>query len=85
MTSRALLRTAALFASLALSHPVSVRAQAVSFDEAIGLADRTPAVRAEEQALEERRIGDGRISDITEASRIVAMPGVRALSDEDRG
>ncbi len=84
MTSRASLCTVAL-ACLALSLPATARAQAVSFDEAIGLADRTPSVRAEERALEERRAGDGRISDITEASRIFAMPGVRALSEEDRG
>lgn len=62
-----------------------VRAQGVSFDEAIGLAGATPVVRAEERALEARRTGDARISDVTEASRFYAMPGIRALTEQDLG
>lgn len=61
------------------------RAQAVTFDEAIGLSAGTPLVRAEERALSERSEGDARISDTTEASRLYAMPGVRALAEEDVG
>jgi cobalt-zinc-cadmium efflux system outer membrane protein len=60
-------------------------AQSVSFDEAIGLSAATPAVAGEERALAERVEGDARISDVTESSRLYAMPGLRALSDEDRG
>ncbi len=60
-------------------------AQGVSFDEAIGLADAAPLVAGEARALDARRAGDARISDITESSRIYVMPGLRALSEEDRG
>ncbi|MBN8612910.1 MAG: TolC family protein, partial [Deltaproteobacteria bacterium] len=60
-------------------------AQAITFDDAIGLSASTPSVASEERALAERTEGDARISDITEASRLYAMPGVRALSEEDRG
>jgi outer membrane protein TolC len=71
--------------ALSVLTPRSAQAQQVSFDEAIGLAAGTPLVRGEERALEERRTGDARISDVTEASRFYAMPGLRALTDEDRG
>jgi cobalt-zinc-cadmium efflux system outer membrane protein len=74
-----------LLVAAALAVPSAARAQGVTFDDAIGLADATPAVRAEERALEARRSGDARISDVTEASRIFAMPGVRAIAEEDAG
>jgi len=63
----------------------SAAAQGVSFDEAIGLADSAPLVTGEARALEARRTGDARISDITESSRVYLMPGVRAFTEEDRG
>jgi len=63
----------------------AARAQEVTFDQAIGLAARTPAVRAEERALAARTAGDARISSTTEASRFYAMPGLRAFSASDRG
>lgn len=61
------------------------RAQPVTFDEAIGLSASSPSVAGQERALDARREGDARISDITDPSRIYAMPGVRALSEQDRG
>ncbi|MBX7196089.1 MAG: hypothetical protein K1X94_28800, partial [Sandaracinaceae bacterium] len=83
---RSMLPALALFVlALSVLTPRSAQAQQVSFDEAIGLAAGTPLVRGEERALEERRTGDARISDVTEASRFYAMPGLRALTDEDRG
>jgi outer membrane protein TolC len=75
----------ALGAYLALLAPGRAAAQAVSFDQAIGFAARTPAVRASERALRSRTEGDARISSTTEASRFYAMPGRRALTAEDRG
>ncbi len=57
----------------------------VTFDEAIGLTSDAPEVRAMEDALEARRVGDDRISDTTEHSRAYVMPGFRALSEQDRG
>jgi cobalt-zinc-cadmium efflux system outer membrane protein len=75
----------ALGALLLLGAPSRASAQSVSFDEAIGLADTTPAVRAEERALETRRAGDARISDVTEASRLYVMPGVRVITEQDQG
>lgn len=84
-----LLRSALLLSALLLSAlllpALPLRAQRVSFDEAIGLSASAPRVHGEERALEEREAGDARISDITEASRIVAMPGVRVLTEDDRG
>jgi outer membrane protein TolC len=74
-----------LVTALAIGSPVLARAQAISFDDAIGLSASTPAVAGEERALAARTEGDARISDITEASRLYAMPGLRALSEEDRG
>ncbi len=71
--------------ALGLLAPTAAAAQAVSFDAAIGLAARTPAVRASERALAARTSGDARISGTTEASRFYAMPGVRAFTAEDRG
>jgi outer membrane protein TolC len=65
--------------------PVVAQAQEVSFDQAIGLAARTPAVRASERALAARTRGDARITSTTESSRFYAMPGLRAFSAEDRG
>lgn len=60
-------------------------AGAVTFDEAIGLTAAAPEVRALDDALGARRTGDDRISDTTEHSRFYVMPGVRALSEQDRG
>ena len=62
-----------------------VSAQSISFDEAIGFSESAPRVAGEARALEQRQAGDARISDTTEASRIYLMPGLRALSEEDRG
>jgi cobalt-zinc-cadmium efflux system outer membrane protein len=60
-------------------------AQSISFDEAIGFSESAPRVAGEARALEQRQAGDARISDTTEASRVYLMPGLRALSEEDRG
>jgi len=75
----------AVVSALCVVAPARSRAQAISFDEAIGLAAGTPRVRGEARALEERSAGDARISDTTEASRLYAMPGVRALEEADVG
>jgi outer membrane protein TolC len=82
--SPSLVRSLSFGGLFALTLASSASAQ-VSFDEAIGLADATPVVRAEQRALETRRAGDARISDVTEASRLYAMPGVRAVSERDQG
>jgi outer membrane protein TolC len=74
-----------LLAALAFGSPDLARAQTITFDDAIGLSSSTPVVTGEERALAARAEGDARISDITEASRLYAMPGLRALSEEDRG
>lgn len=80
-----LLGAAAVSAAGSLSSSAHVAAQSVTFDEAIGLSDSTPAVRAEQRALEARRAGDAAISDVTEPSRLYAMPGMRVLSESERG
>ncbi len=76
---------AALALLVALVPARSAAAQAVSFDEAIGLSLDAPLVRGEARALEARRAGDGRISDTTEPSRLSLTPGARVLSEADRG
>lgn len=58
---------------------------AISFDAAIGLAEEAPELQALDDALEARRSGDGRISDVTELSRAYVVPGVRVLDEQDRG
>lgn len=78
-------RTAVLIA-LVLASPSVGRAQdAISFDVAIGLAEEAPEVQALGDALEARRGGDDRISDVTELSRAYVVPGVRVLDEQDRG
>jgi cobalt-zinc-cadmium efflux system outer membrane protein len=80
-------RVLALLIALAVVAPSAEgRAQdAISFDAAIGLAEEAPELRALDDALEARRSGDGRISDVTELTRAYVVPGMRVLDDQDRG
>ncbi len=66
-------------------HTRRAYAQAVSFDDVIALANRTPRVRATRAALSARVAGDAHIGDLTSPTRIYLMPGIRAFSDESRG
>lgn len=77
----------ALGLSLALSAALATRAeaQAITFDEALALGDDAPDVRGADRALEARRRGDEGISDITHPTEIQVVPGVRVLSEQDRG
>jgi cobalt-zinc-cadmium efflux system outer membrane protein len=59
-------------------------AQNVTFDEAIGLAEVGPDVRAATRTLEVRRGRDGAISDITGWTQIWLQPGWRALEQSDQ-
>ena len=74
------------FVALVLASPSVASAQAaITFDAAIGLAEDAPELRALDEALEGRRSGDERISDVTELTRAYVVPGVRVLDDQDRG
>jgi cobalt-zinc-cadmium efflux system outer membrane protein len=62
------------------------RAQEITFDDALALTEVAPDVRGAERALAARREGDARISEvITSPTEIQLMPGVRALSEQERG
>lgn len=77
------MRALSAFFVFALATPVA--AQPVAFDEAIALSERTPRVGATSRALEARRAGDADIAGTAQGITIQATPGVRVLSDQDRG
>lgn len=67
------------------SIPASAGAQPITFDEAIALSLETPRLRGAERELEVRRDGDRDIAGTSQGISIEATPGVRILSEEDRG
>ncbi|AKF08501.1 hypothetical protein [Sandaracinus amylolyticus] len=68
-----------------LACPAAVRAQAISFDEALALGEDAPDVRGAERALASRARRDRDISDVTSATELQLVPGVRVLREQDRG
>lgn len=72
------LTASALVASSAL-------AQAVSFDQAIALSQVTPRVEGRRRSLEARRAGDADLAGTSQGVSIQATPGMRILSEQDRG
>jgi outer membrane protein TolC len=70
---------------LVLLLPAPAAAQAVSFDEAIALSERVPQVRATARALGARERGDRDIAGDSQGLAIQVQPGLRILSEQDRG
>lgn len=71
--------------ALATFLPSLAAAQAVSFDEAIAFSRQSPELRGTERAIEVRRQGDAHIAGTSQGLAIEATPGIRILSEPDRG
>jgi outer membrane protein TolC len=71
--------------ALLLLVPAPAAAQGVAFDEAIALSQGLPVVEGTARALAERESGDVDLGGTSQGVAIQASPGVRVLSEQDRG